>query len=438
MSVRQAAHLADILIGRELPWNLSWYGRAVVVPSSGPLPTLELPGGLRVTVLSPEEKDLERLSTRWDDETEKFDPSYQASDEEPPAEREEPDAEPAPETSRAPRPDVFVSYAHTDQDWAEQLARHMSAGGLDPFIDRAIDPGIKWSEEIESAMDKAVAALVLVSADYLASGYAVEVELPALRDRLERRELQLSWVVVRPAAWEKSQLVEIQAAHDPGRPLSDLDPGEREAAFVSIARTLADSVAAAPSRGMPLETSTDVPPLAAAPFRSDTSVANRSSMAFLIEFEGRSTLVGGDAHASTLERSVRRLLDERGVDRLRLDAFVVPHNGSRGNLSRELLAVVAADRYLISTDGSRFRHPDAETIARIIEYGRASPDARPTLVFNYRTETNDMWDDPALQERYGYDAVYPAADRGGIRADLVVRPGARTSPSDIAPREGPR
>jgi hypothetical protein len=51
-------------------------------------------------------------------------------------------------------------------------------------------------------------------------------------------------------------------------------------------------------------------------------------------------------------------------------------------------------------------------------YGRASPDSRPTLVFNYRTQSTEIWADPSLQQRYRYDAVYPEPGASGIKVQV--------------------
>lgn len=151
----------------------------------------------------------------------------------------------------------------------------------------------------------------------------------------------------------------------------------------------------------------DVDTLAAKAFIGDASVANAASIAFLAEFHDKALLIGGDALDEVLIGSIQSLLTGRKQRRLRVDAFVVPHNGSARNLSRPLLELLECDRYLIATDGGKFGHPNRETIARIIMYGRATPDSRLKLVFNYRTRFTEVWDDPALKARYGYEAFYP-------------------------------
>ena len=167
-------------------------------------------------------------------------------------------------------------------------------------------------------------------------------------------------------------------------------------------------------RGSP-STSTDVDKLADTAFAGDAAAANGSSIALLIEFAGASALLGADAHAPVLVDSVRRLLRQRGVDRLRLDAFKVPHHASQNNLSTELLALLDCKTYCISTNGEHFCHPDREAIARIIKYGGQ----HPVLQFNYRTRYNEVWAQPDLQARYAYRANYREDDQAGSTVSLL-------------------
>jgi hypothetical protein len=167
-------------------------------------------------------------------------------------------------------------------------------------------------------------------------------------------------------------------------------------------------------RGSP-STSTDVDALAGSPFRSDAAPANGSSIALLAEFGGASVVLGGDAHAPVLADSIRKLVASRGVPRLALDAFKVPHHASQNNLSRELVELVECRRWLVSTNGNIFCHPDREAIARVIKYSAE----RPTLLFNYRTRFNEVWDRPDLREKYRYAAQYPAEGKAGLATSLI-------------------
>jgi beta-lactamase superfamily II metal-dependent hydrolase len=151
------------------------------------------------------------------------------------------------------------------------------------------------------------------------------------------------------------------------------------------------------------------------PFASDTAEPNGSSIAVLAEFEGKSVLLGADAHSGVLEEAIRILIKAPGsANRLPLSAFKVSHHASQNNLSPELMQLLNCREYLISTNGAHFNHPDRAAIARVIHYG--GPKAR--LWFNYRSKLNEVWDKPELQAKYGYTAVYPRAGESGLKVTL--------------------
>ena len=157
----------------------------------------------------------------------------------------------------------------------------------------------------------------------------------------------------------------------------------------------------------------ELEPLAQAPVRKDPSVANGSSIAFLAEFDGRSLLLTGDAHAGVLAKSLARLSRERGRGdaRLAVDAVKLSHHGSMHGTTTALLERIDCPRWLVSTNGKIFYHPDREAIARVVLHGGE----KPTLCFNYRSEFNGLWDEPALRARYRYEAVYPEEGASGLR-----------------------
>ena len=134
----------------------------------------------------------------------------------------------------------------------------------------------------------------------------------------------------------------------------------------------------------------------------------------LAEFDGKAALLSGDGFPDVIEPNVRRLLQERDQSRLALDALKLPHHGSLHNVSNDLLSTLSCPRYVFSSSGSIFGHPDQEAVARVIVNGGREP----TLLFNYRTTLNEMWDDRALIDEFQYEVVYPEAGQEGLAVDL--------------------
>lgn len=63
-SLRQGTEIAVRILGRN--WNAAFQGRPLFVPAAGALPRHDLPGGLRLTLLSPNLERLLKLRTAWE------------------------------------------------------------------------------------------------------------------------------------------------------------------------------------------------------------------------------------------------------------------------------------------------------------------------------------------------------------------------------------
>jgi hypothetical protein len=162
----------------------------------------------------------------------------------------------------------------------------------------------------------------------------------------------------------------------------------------------------------------DVDRLADEDFDADTGAPNGTSIALLAEYGGRSVLLAADAHAPVLLASIRRLLKVRRQSRLKVDLFKVSHHGSQRNVSSDLIKVLDCSKYLISTSGAHFYHPDRQAIARILKYGGD----RKTVYFNHRNRTNEVWGHRSLapvRTKYNCKVVYPEATRAGVKVSLL-------------------
>lgn len=151
----------------------------------------------------------------------------------------------------------------------------------------------------------------------------------------------------------------------------------------------------------------DVEQLAALAFKEDGAEANGSSIAVLASYAGKNVLLAADAHPGRLVDSIKLL--KRSACRIKLAAFKLPHHCSEHNVSKELLELVDCRQFLVSTNGSYFRHPAAAAIARVIKFGSRGA----TLCFNYRSTYTQVWDDATLKARYGYMTRYPGSSANG-------------------------
>lgn len=166
---------------------------------------------------------------------------------------------------------------------------------------------------------------------------------------------------------------------------------KRLAAMWASAVTEAEEALPAPRargasiRRSPVSVPVDLEALAKTRFSEDDSVANGSSIALLLERKGKSALLAGDAYPSVLSAAWDRLVKERGSE-IKLDLLKLSHHGSSTNTSPRLLAQLRPLRLLISTDGSGYGHPHAETLAWAL-----SQDQRVGLAFNYDNGYSKPW-----------------------------------------------
>jgi len=152
----------------------------------------------------------------------------------------------------------------------------------------------------------------------------------------------------------------------------------------------------------------DVAGLASEPFTEDTSEANGSSIAFIIEYEGKQVLLGADAYPSRLLQSLKQIA---GNPPYPFNLVKVPHHGSENNVSRQFVESLGCRRYLFSSNGSLYQHPSKSAVSRVIQYG-----SEPELIFNYRTPQSEIWDDPNLKILHKYSTTY--GDDDGVTIHL--------------------
>lgn len=144
----------------------------------------------------------------------------------------------------------------------------------------------------------------------------------------------------------------------------------------------------------------------------DQSVANGASIAFLAEYGGKSCLFLADAHMDVVCRSIRKLIPP-GRKQLKVDAVKLSHHGSRANITVELMELVDAKHYLVSTNGSKHDHPDREALEVVITGSERDPE----LWFNYRNEHTTPWSGGPAEGQRKFRAHYPP-DGEGITLNL--------------------
>jgi TIR domain len=141
---------------------------------------------------------------------------------------------------------VFVSYSHKDRKHLERLQVHLKdlerKGMIDLWSDTKIVSGANWREEIKRAIETASVGVLLVSADFLASQFIAEDELPPLLKVAETRGTVILSVILSPCGFDFSPLSQFQAANDPSKPLTKMNSHQKEELWNKVAKIIRDTI----------------------------------------------------------------------------------------------------------------------------------------------------------------------------------------------------
>jgi hypothetical protein len=144
------------------------------------------------------------------------------------------------EEDRKKRPNVFVSYSHSDREYLDRLLVHLKPlereGLIDLWVDTRLRAGDRWKKEIEKALARATVAVLLVSADFLASDFITDNELPPILRKAEEQGTRIIPLIVKPCRFARDKhLRHFQAINDPNESLIQLSSGQQEAYYDSVA-----------------------------------------------------------------------------------------------------------------------------------------------------------------------------------------------------------
>lgn len=134
---------------------------------------------------------------------------------------------------------VFISYSHKDTELLDRLLVHLKPlekeGVIDTWDDTKIKVGEKWREKIAAALNEAKVAILLISADFLASDFIIENELPPILESAEEKGMKIIPVILRPCRFARDKnLAHFQALNDPQKPLVTLSAANQEIIYDNL------------------------------------------------------------------------------------------------------------------------------------------------------------------------------------------------------------
>ncbi len=107
---------------------------------------------------------------------------------------------------------VFVSYAHEDSRWLDPayrfnlipfLAESLRKQNIEFWIDRKLVIADEYRKLIESEIDRAQIALLIISQHFLNSQFIESVEMARIQERASRGEMLIAPVLLEPCEWNE-------------------------------------------------------------------------------------------------------------------------------------------------------------------------------------------------------------------------------------------
>lgn len=136
-------------------------------------------------------------------------------------------------------PNILVAYSPADERWKDRLVTHLQVLARQDLLR-------VWEAELGADSRKAVACMVarssvvvlLVSADFLASGFVHKELIPELLERWARGMLEIFPVIVKPCDWQAvSRLAAIQVYPSEGT-IVEATMYEAESHWATIAKQI--------------------------------------------------------------------------------------------------------------------------------------------------------------------------------------------------------
>jgi tetratricopeptide (TPR) repeat protein len=126
---------------------------------------------------------------------------------------------------------IFISYSHIDEEWKDRVVKHLRVFHLEGIChtwdDRQIQVGSAWEKKIIEEIQSAHAAVLLISTEFLISGFIRNKEVPLILERWQKNEIIVFPVIVEPCSWQAVEwLKQMQVFPKDGIPLAKGQPVE--------------------------------------------------------------------------------------------------------------------------------------------------------------------------------------------------------------------
>ncbi|MBP5974571.1 tetratricopeptide repeat protein [Brasilonema sp. CT11] len=155
--------------------------------------------------------------------------------------------------------EVFISYHQKDEDFREELEKHLTSLRREQTIiswsDRQIVAGQEFKGEIDKSLNQAGLILLLVSPDFIASHYHWTVEVTRALEQNAAGKASVIPVLLRYADWETPPIDELSPLPKNRKPIKSWN--DRDEAFLEVVKGIREAIAqlvASPNYSSPQQT----------------------------------------------------------------------------------------------------------------------------------------------------------------------------------------
>ncbi|WP_435949747.1 TIR domain-containing protein [Psychrobacter sp. DM8] len=139
---------------------------------------------------------------------------------------------------------LFISYAHKDENFKENLEEHLSSlkrqGVIEAWNDRDITAGQKWEDEIDNNISNADLILLLISASFNNSDYCSSKEVQQAIQQHNQGDSVVIPVILRPCDWHDLPFSKFQGLPKDGMPIAKW--GDEDEAWLNVIEGLKKAI----------------------------------------------------------------------------------------------------------------------------------------------------------------------------------------------------
>ena len=153
----------------------------------------------------------------------------------------------SPSASNQARNKVFICYSHQDEKWRKRLQVHLTPlerqGKVDRWDDTRIQTSQNWRAEILRALSATKVAILFVSADFLASEFVQNIELPSLLVAAETDGAFIMPVIVSHCRFaDTPKLSVFQAINPELKPLASMGRSNQDKLFTKLSIEIENAI----------------------------------------------------------------------------------------------------------------------------------------------------------------------------------------------------